>query len=122
MLSNKWQFRKTDVDNLLTYADSRANILLYGPNGSGKTTFVRDCLGVFGLDLPLIYVDAVELYSEKLICIFISGQIGRVLEKMASELGIPKAIGKKLTFRSQKNFPGLLQGMQNLRYSLQNLR
>ena len=108
LLNKKWQHRKTDVEDLLTYVDSRANILLYGSNGSGKTTFVRDCLSVFGLDSPLIYVDAIEYYSEKLICIIISHQIVSTLQKLAKDLGLPKMQARKLAFKIQKNFPGLL--------------
>ena len=97
---------------MLTYLDSRANILLDGANGSGKTTFVRDCLETFGLESPLIYVDAVEYYNEKLMCIVISHQIVSALQRLAKELGLPRSVAKRLAFKIQKNYPSLLQGMQ----------
>ena len=54
---------------MLTMIDSQANVQLYGSNGSGKTTFVQDCLRYQALETPMIYIDAVEFYSEKLISI-----------------------------------------------------
>ena len=39
----RWAYSRIDLE-----IRSGERVLIFGPNGSGKTTFVRDCLGVFG--------------------------------------------------------------------------
>lgn len=43
-ISVKWSERMTDFQHFSTLLDSRSNIFVHGPNGSGKTTFVTDCM------------------------------------------------------------------------------
>lgn len=57
---------------MMTLIDSRSNIIMHGPNGSGKTTFVQDCFKNKRFETQYIYIDTIELYSEKLIAISIS--------------------------------------------------
>ena len=67
---------------MLTLIESQANVVLYGSNGSGKTQFVKDCVMYQNLETPLIYIDCIEFYSEKLISISMSHQINATLQAM----------------------------------------
>lgn len=75
----KWQHRRSDVELFHTLIESRSNIFMHGSNGSGKTTFVQDCFKAKRFDLPHIYIDAIEFYSEKLISIYISQHLHGIL-------------------------------------------
>jgi Cdc6-like AAA superfamily ATPase len=62
--------------------ESRNNIFMFGANGTGKTTFVQDCIKSLQIShqnenqaLFYVYIDCVEFYSEKLISIALSKQL-----------------------------------------------
>jgi Cdc6-like AAA superfamily ATPase len=84
LLDEKWQHRKSDVEMVMTLIESRSNIYMHGPNGSGKTTFVHDCFKTKRFEIPYIYIDTIEFYSEKLIAISISQQINGILQSYAT--------------------------------------
>ena len=72
-LKQKWQERLDDIYLFSTLLHARANIFIYGSNGCGKTSFVRDTLTLTRGEA--VHVDCVEFYSEKLIAIKASQQI-----------------------------------------------
>ena len=111
LLSEKWQHRKEDVDMLMTLIDSRANIIMHGPNGSGKTTFIQDCFKTKRFETPYIYIDTIELYSEKLIAISISQQINGILKTIANKLKLKKILKKKFVFNTCKSFSNMLDAL-----------
>lgn len=92
----------------LTLVESRSNIFLHGPNGSGKTTFIHDCFKVLRASYPCIYIDTIEFYSEKLISISISQQLQAISLSQHEILKLPKALKSKFSFKVCKNFSILL--------------
>lgn len=74
-IGKRWEERINDLKFFQEILRSRSNIFMHGSNGSGKTTFVQDCIK--GLEKPgtysiSVFVDCIEFYSEKLISIAIS--------------------------------------------------
>lgn len=100
----------------------RSNVYLYGPTGCGKTTFVTDCLRALAannqqtqLTLPPIFVDCVELYSEKLISNYVSLCLDNQIRKLLKDhAGDSKTLKRMLAVKTCKNFPGLLDMLQDL--------
>ena len=68
---------------------------MYGPNGCGKTTFTLDCLRANFDQMPIVYIDCVEYYSEKLISTYISIQLNAILPYLARKSGVEKKFKKK---------------------------
>ena len=94
---------------------------MHGSNGSGKTTFVQDCFKAKRFDLPHIYIDAIEFYSEKLISICISQHLHGILQTKAAELKLPRLLVRKLAFRVCKTFSALLDALISLQSQLEEL-
>jgi len=99
--------------------ESKSNIFVHGPNGSGKTSFVKDCIKS-GNNLH-VYVDCVEFYSEKLISISVSQQLNSLIVFHAKKLTqskenpqgcLNKQQAKKFGFKICKNFFALLDGLK----------
>ena len=95
LIEDKWQHRKKDVELFHTLLESRSNIFLHGSNGCGKTTFVADCFKSKKFDLPAIHIDAIQLYSEKLIAIYISQHLHGILQNKATQLKLPNKIAAR---------------------------
>ena len=46
MIEEKWEEKSDEIFQFRALLKSRSNIFLHGPNGSGKTTFTRDCIDI----------------------------------------------------------------------------
>jgi MoxR-like ATPase len=69
-LHQKWINKEDEFDYMKTLITSRTNLFVYGYTGTGKTEIVRDAL--ICSDIPSIYVDCIDFFNEKLICLIIS--------------------------------------------------
>lgn len=78
----------TEIFQFRALLKSRSNIFVHGPNGSGKTTFTRDCIDIqTKLDGSMgVFIDCIESYSEKLIAIQISSQLNNMINNFGSNL------------------------------------
>ena len=94
---------------------------MHGSNGSGKTTFVHDCiksLERLGSHSISVFVDCIEFYSEKLISISISQQLNAHIASIIGKFKIDKKFAKRITFKLCQNFAGLLASLQALQQSI----
>jgi len=91
-LKTRWKYRIDDVEKLSSLIQSKSNIYMHGPNGSGKTSLVIDVLKSHVFDCGSIYIDSVEFYSERLISVTVSTQIQNIMWTQAQRLGLPKSI------------------------------
>ena len=73
-LLDRWREKKTDIFQFRALISSRSNIFVHGANGSGKTSFVLDCVKVQTTNDGTFFVnvDCIEYYSERLISICVS--------------------------------------------------
>ena len=95
---------------------------MHGQNGSGKTTFVQDCFKCRRFDIPHIYIDTIEFYSEKLISIQISQQLNGILQCKSNLLKLDKKDKNKLNFRIFKNFSTLLEGLTLIQEQIKKMK
>lgn len=72
--------------------------------------------------LPFIYVDCVEFHSEKLIATYVSLSLDNILRKLARDSGVDFKLQRKLTFKACRNFPMLLDALQELNEQIAILR
>jgi Cdc6-like AAA superfamily ATPase len=106
----------------LTLIESRSNIFMHGPNGTGKTTFAQDCFRAVRTKIPCIYVDTIEFYSEKLISIAVSQQLHGILQQHAQAIKLPKALRRKMVFKVCKSLSLLLEALLALQVTLGQLK
>ena len=73
-LEMRWREKTSEIFQFRALLASRSNIFVHGPNGSGKTSFVQDCIKVQSSIDSTFYVnvDCIEFYSERLLAICIS--------------------------------------------------
>ena len=69
----------------------------------------------------MLYLDAVEYYSEKLVSIQLSHQIAAIMQRFVKELNLGKQIAKKLGFKICKNLPSLLDAFKSLKQTISDL-
>ena len=67
---------------------SRSNIFVHGPNGSGKTSFVIDCIKVqTNINSNFfVNVDCIEYYSERLLSIYVSQHLNTLIYRAAKKV------------------------------------
>ena len=118
----KWSHRKPDLELFFTLISSRSNIFLHGSSGTGKTTFIRDCFAAVPNQTPMIYIDTIEYYSEKLISIAISQQLHSILQQSAINLKLAKAIKRKFVFTVYKTLSSLLDAFLKLQETLKEIK
>eukprot|EP00347_Sterkiella_histriomuscorum_P014360 403361169 len=122
-MHHEWIEKDQDILLLQNLIKSRSNIFVYGAHGSGKTTFVKDCLDSLEQSssslsaqsqqhIYHIYIDCIEYYSEKLIATMISFQLNQILQKFAISNQLTKTQARKYQVRSCRNFPMLMDAMQ----------
>ena len=79
-MGRKWKEKQMEVFGFKAILSSRSNIFVHGANGSGKTSFVTDCITTLREEEQptqelYVYVDCIEHFSEKLIAVTISQQL-----------------------------------------------
>lgn len=87
-LQDRWREKKSEIFSYRALVSSRSNIFVHGTNGSGKTSFVLDCIKVQSTSDQTFFVnvDCIEYYSERLIAICISQHINILIKNAAKKL------------------------------------
>lgn len=102
-LAERWREKEPEIVQFRALLSSRCNIFVHGPNGSGKTSFVRECVAAqTAIDhTHSVDVDCIEFYSERLLAICISQHLNTLLAKAAKRVRVK---GKQLTQSQRKCF------------------
>ena len=102
-LDERWKEKQTEMLQFRALLSSRSNIYLHGPNGSGKTSFVLDCVKVQTTadSTFFVNVDCVEFFSERLLAISISQHLNTLIYKAAKKIS---GRGKVMPHSMRKNF------------------
>ena len=97
-MDEKWKEKQVEVFQFRALLSSRSNIFVHGANGTGKTSFVTDCIMTQRQgyqDIPqnmCIEVDCIEFFSEKLIAVKVSSQLRYEIRKIGNALFQNKVI------------------------------
>ena len=94
-LGARWKEKYAEAFQFRALLASRSNIFVHGPNGSGKTSFVIDCIKVQSNINSnfFVNVDCIEYYSERLLSIFVSQHLNTLIYRAAKKV---KSYGEEM--------------------------
>lgn len=102
---------------------------MHGPNGSGKTNFVLDCVKVQSQadNTFFVNVDCIEFYSERLLAVCISQHLNTLISRAVKRISgkgklLPPALRKRFSFRLCKNIDQLYENLRTLNSNVQRTK
>ena len=121
-MDEKWKEKQIEVFQFRALLSSRSNIFVHGANGTGKTSFVTDCIMTQRQgyqEIPqnmCIEVDCIEFFSEKLIAVKISSQLRYEIKKIGNTLYQNKVINygdmRSFGFKNCTNIDQLYEALK----------